>query len=188
MLLLKQRLPPAYLGVFCYSGLRNQRANHLASQRDLPSDAPMGRLDPSPRGGAAFFHFWGANEPTFSSAVNHIGPRVRSLWARDQREGTWPGGKARIRVPPQSSCIVARSSSAYDHAGAVHRARCGGYRAGSVRQYTGFCQRCFRDELFADWRLCSTGRRAKAQRGDADPTRYLRLAATGVNASSETAS
>lgn len=32
MLLLKQRLPPAYLGVLCYSGLRNQRANHLASQ------------------------------------------------------------------------------------------------------------------------------------------------------------
>src|SRR5690242_4927245 len=62
----------------------------------------MGRLDPSPRGGAAFFHFWGANEPTFSSTVNHIGPRIPSLWARDQREGTWPGGKARIRVPPQS--------------------------------------------------------------------------------------
>jgi len=36
VLLLKQRLPPAYLGFLCYSGLGNPRANHLASQRDLP--------------------------------------------------------------------------------------------------------------------------------------------------------
>jgi hypothetical protein len=113
VLLLKQRLPPAYLGVFCYSGLHNQRANHLASRRDLPY--------PSPRGGP--LSFVSGCERT-NLLIRRIGPRISSIGRGTSAKEL---GRAITRGLGTSAepCIVARSSCAYDHAGAVHRARCG---------------------------------------------------------------
>jgi hypothetical protein len=54
----------------------------------------------------------GANEPTFSSAVNHIGPRISSLGRGTSAKEL---GRATRRVLGTSAepCIVARSSCVY---------------------------------------------------------------------------
>jgi hypothetical protein len=88
VLLLKQRLPPAYLGVLCYSGLRNQRANHLASQAIfLQMLLWVGSTPRHEEGPLSFISGARTNQPFHPPLT--------------QREGTWPGGKARIRVSPQ---------------------------------------------------------------------------------------
>ena len=58
MLFVKQRLPPAYLGIFCYSGLHKRRADHLAEQTSPP------RLSATSAGSAG----GPAHSPAFLSA------------------------------------------------------------------------------------------------------------------------